>query len=509
MHHVSDADRRQINSVSDLLCIPLVIALEFESMQAPLQESDPRLNFRITTSDLPVVANPLGYIVRRERSNSLDEDDEHEVLRVTSEQRGQLLAQSQRIEEATDICKALEIHHRNILERSESLQRSFQLHDTILDDLTTRLVSVSLQVEEISRTSETQGQQYAQVENLKTQIEYLSTGLQRTASILEEVTREVASLREQLAWIVPQVENTNNFAREWKEADWARSEAAKKAGESEATLLGLQHRTSELENDYQSLYSLAREWKEATRERNDVIEKVSEAGATWFQLQHRIAVLEDRYRSLENQTLSDELQADRPDFALSSAGARVIPAWTTPTLKLTTSSRSWLPSFFHSPRFGNLPEFALQPDLHNGNCWPFAGEVGQLAIALARPIYVQEVVIEHIPRQLSFDISSAPMDMELWGVEEGPPPPSTWPSSMSEEGADTSDSPTLPRGTSSLLIAQFRYDVAAASPSQTFTISSHLAAIRFQSVVLRIKNNWGNYDYTCLYGIRIHGTIAT
>ncbi|KAG5223724.1 hypothetical protein IMY05_C0191000300 [Salix suchowensis] len=333
----------------------------------------PSSNFRITTSDLPVVANPLGYIVRRERSNSLDEDDEHEVLRgvlpskedgdgpvnrgsglwravplsmpkisiiiafcaiglgwslysrpvgqvssdtfalssqihtlgiVTSEQRGQLLAQSQRIEEATDICKTLAIHHRNILERSESLQRSFQLHDTVLDDLTARLVSVSLQVEDISRTSETQGQQYAQVENLKTQIEYLSTGLQRTASILEEVTREVALLREELAWIVPQVESMNNFAREWKEADWARSEAAKKAGESEATLLGLQHRTSELENDYQSLFSLAREWKEATRERNDVIEKVSEAGATWFQLQHRIAALEDRYRSLETQTLS-------------------------------------------------------------------------------------------------------------------------------------------------------------------------------------------------------------
>ncbi|KAF9498026.1 hypothetical protein BDN71DRAFT_1504442 [Pleurotus eryngii] len=297
-------------------------------MQAPLQESDPRPNFRITTSDLPVVANPLGYIVRCERSNSLDEDDEHEVLQgvlpskedgdgpvnrgsglwravplsmpkisiiiafcaiglgwslyswpvgqvssdtfalssqihtlciVTSEQRGQLLAQSQRIEEATDICKTLAIHHRNILERSESLQRSFQLHDTVLDDLTARLVSVSLQVEDISRTSETQGQQYAQVENLKTQIEYLSTGLQRTASILEEVTREVALLREELAWIVPQVESMNNFAREWKEADWARSEAAKKAGESEATLLGLQHRTSELENDYQSLFSLARE----------------------------------------------------------------------------------------------------------------------------------------------------------------------------------------------------------------------------------------------------------
>ncbi|KAF9498025.1 hypothetical protein BDN71DRAFT_1386542, partial [Pleurotus eryngii] len=167
----------------------------------------------------------------------------------------------------------------------------------------------------------------------------------------------------------------------------------------------------------------------------------------------------------------------RPDFALSSAGARVIPAWTTPTLKLTTSSRSWLPSFFHSPRFGNPPEVALQPDLHNGNCWPFAGEVGQLAIALARPIYVQEVVIEHIPRQLSFDISSAPMDMELWGVEEAPPPR--------------------------------RLGHPAASPSQTFAIFSHLAAIHFQSVVLRIKNNWGNYDYTCLYSIRIHGTIAT
>lgn len=50
-------------------------------MRTPLPESDSRPNFKITTSDFPVVANPLGYIVRRERANSLDEDDEHEVLR--------------------------------------------------------------------------------------------------------------------------------------------------------------------------------------------------------------------------------------------------------------------------------------------------------------------------------------------------------------------------------------------------------------------------------------------
>ncbi|KAF4571124.1 hypothetical protein EYR36_008452 [Pleurotus pulmonarius] len=520
----------------------------------------------MATSDLPVVANPLGYIIRRERS--LDEDDEFEVLRgvipskedgdgpgnwgsgswgrvplsmtqisiiiaifsisiglgwvlycrpvghvfsdtyplssqiqtlekVTNEQRGQLLAHSQRIEEATNICRTLELLHQSILKRSESLQHAFQLHRTAVGDLTTRLASVSLQVEAISQTHQ---QQHSQVGDAKTQIEYLSIRLQRTTTRLEEVTREVASLREQMAGIVPQVESVDSIVREWKEADWTRSEVTKKVGEAEATLLGLQHRTSELESGYRSLDNLAREWKEADWMRSEVTKKVGEAEAAWLELQHRTAILEDRYQALETYRLSvrilndscaqDEHQVDRPDFALLSAGARVIPALTTPTLKLTTS-RSWLSSFFHSPRFGNPPEVALQPDLHNGNCWPFAGEVGQLAITLARTIYVQEVVIEHIPRHLSFDISSAPMDMELWGIEEGLPP-STWPSSRSEERADTSDPPTLPQGISSLLIARFRYDITGSSPSQAFPVSSDLVAARFQSVVLRIKNNWGN-----------------
>lgn len=414
--------------------------------------------------------------------------------KVTNEQRRRLLAHSQRIEEATDMYKMLDINHQIILKRSDSLQHALQLHDTVVADLAAQLASVSLQIENIRQMSETQEatkrQQHAQVGNLEAQLENVSNGLQRTATYLEKVTRDVASLREQIAWIVPQVESVSGLTREWKEAVLEWKEATKKASEAEATWLDLRHRMGVLEGQHQSLETLR------SSVRVLALSKLLNSSLTW---PHQNSCTQDCAQA--------NLRVGRPDFALLSAGARVIPAWTTPTLQLT--SRSWLSSLFHSPRFGNPPEVALQPDLHNGNCWPFAGQAGQLAISLARTISIQEVAIEHIPEHLSFDVSSAPMDMKLWGIEEGPLP-STWPSLKSEGRSDTNDPPKLPRGTSSLLIAHFRYDIAASNPIQVFPVLPDVDAlqIHFKSVVLQIKNNWGNLDYTCLYGVHIHGTVV-
>ena len=69
---------------------------------------------------------------------------------------------------------------------------------------------------------------------------------------------------------------------------------------------------------------------------------------------------------------------------------------------------------------------ADHPSLHcihevqNGHCWAFAGGgEGQLGVALASPILMEEVTVDHVAKSIAFDMRSAPRQMEVWGLDEG------------------------------------------------------------------------------------------
>lgn len=102
-----------------------------------------------------------------------------------------------------------------------------------------------------------------------------------------------------------------------------------------------------------------------------------------------------------------------PDFALFSAGARVIPETTTSTLVLQQPSR--LGKWIRGDRAieGLTPATALIPDNSVGNCWPFKGAKGQLGIMLARRAIINAVTVEHAPHETSFDMSTAPKQVEV------------------------------------------------------------------------------------------------
>jgi SUN domain-containing protein 1/2 len=61
----------------------------------------------------------------------------------------------------------------------------------------------------------------------------------------------------------------------------------------------------------------------------------------------------------------------------------------------------------------------LHHELQTGHCWPFAGSEGKLGVALAFPILVEEVTIDHVAKLIVFDMRSAPREMEVWGLVEG------------------------------------------------------------------------------------------
>lgn len=98
------------------------------------------------------------------------------------------------------------------------------------------------------------------------------------------------------------------------------------------------------------------------------------------------------------------------DFALWTAGGRIMPSITSDTFE------------YAIPRWGGLlkskiipgrpPATALHPNINVGECWPFAGSRGQLGILLARRVHVTDITVEHAAREVSFDMAAAPRDIE-------------------------------------------------------------------------------------------------
>ena len=102
-----------------------------------------------------------------------------------------------------------------------------------------------------------------------------------------------------------------------------------------------------------------------------------------------------------------------PDYALFTAGARVVPSITSDTLLLRSAPRlgKWLAGMKDVE--GRSPATALHPDNTVGSCWPFQGNQGQLGVLLSRRIVVSDITIEHAAKELSPDITTAPKSIEV------------------------------------------------------------------------------------------------
>jgi len=217
----------------------------------------------------------------------------------------------------------------------------------------------------------------------------------------------------------------------------------------------------------------------------------------------------------------------RADFALHSAGARPIPHLTSGTLELR-------PSTLHGKilglitgygyEVGRSPITALHQDLHSGNCWPLTGTHGQLGVMLAFPAIISDITIDHVAKEVAFDLSTAPREMEVWGQVEGKDnleKVTAWRAeqamrrraaeeageAISEADAEEIYPDTLPGDVPFIRLASFTYDIHAYSNIQTFPVRQAIRDLNldFGVVVLVIKNNWGKEDYTCLYRFRVHG----
>lgn len=216
----------------------------------------------------------------------------------------------------------------------------------------------------------------------------------------------------------------------------------------------------------------------------------------------------------------------KPDFALNSGGARVIPSLTSPTFEMRPPNlRSQLVGIVTGNGFrqGRPPITALHHEQVMGHCWPLAGTEGQLGVALAAPVYISEISIDHVAKETAFDMRSAPKQMEVWGMVEGKDniaKVKEWQAEkqrqreealergeVASEEEDVAYPKTLPKSPEYIRIANFSYDIHAPRNVQTFPVLQEIQdlGVDFGIVVLRIQSNWGMDAFTCLYRMRVHG----
>ncbi|CBY19356.1 unnamed protein product [Oikopleura dioica] len=173
-----------------------------------------------------------------------------------------------------------------------------------------------------------------------------------------------------------------------------------------------------------------------------------------------------------------QFDADRTgmaDFALESAGAEIIPEHTSQGMKNYSPMLSiWkFPVFFQKMS----PRIAITPGASPGSCFAFEGGSGTLGIKLSQLIVIQNITLQHIPKETSpvGHIESAPRSFELFSIN----------------------------GHSEEYLGVFEFSNEG-KPIQTFQVKRNaiVSAVKFKFI-----SNWGA-AHTCIYRTRVHGSLS-
>ncbi|KYN28239.1 SUN domain-containing protein 2 [Trachymyrmex cornetzi] len=131
----------------------------------------------------------------------------------------------------------------------------------------------------------------------------------------------------------------------------------------------------------------------------------------------------------------------------------------------------------------NTPRAMIQTGVLPGECWAFKGSSGSVVIRLLGHVHVSGVSLEHISSLISptGETATAPKDFSVWGL------------------SDLDDKKPFSFGS-------FIYDNTG-SPLQYFEIQNQIKKA-YDIIEVKIHSNSGNPEYTCIYRIRVHGTLS-
>lgn len=207
------------------------------------------------------------------------------------------------------------------------------------------------------------------------------------------------------------------------------------------------------------------------------------------------------------KVIKEENEMGKTDYASLRSGASIIRTGsrgTSPGISDTLPVFNNILSKLGLRHYGHSAEVALSmtyPKNALGQCWSFErksydkddqyssendddaqGDYATLAVNLSDEIYVQGIVIEHPPKDITTSPGTAIKKFRLFGFEEPGAKGFSWD------------------------LGSFMYDIDSSS-EQAFQVSSHAHGIQvpaLRSVVLAIDSNWGE-EYSCLYRFRVHG----
>ncbi|XP_054323032.1 SUN domain-containing protein 5 isoform X2 [Pongo pygmaeus] len=170
---------------------------------------------------------------------------------------------------------------------------------------------------------------------------------------------------------------------------------------------------------------------------------------------------------------------EKPDFALKSTGASIDFEHTSATYNHEKAHSYW--NWIQLWNYAQPPDVILEPNVTPGNCWAFEGDRGQVTIQLAQKVYLSNLTLQHIPKTISLSgsLDTAPKDFVIYGMEGSP----------KEE----------------VFLGAFQFQPE--NVIQMFPLQNQPARA-FSAVKVKISSNWGNPGFTCLYRVRVHGSVA-
>ncbi|KAI8800505.1 hypothetical protein BJ742DRAFT_841384 [Cladochytrium replicatum] len=218
---------------------------------------------------------------------------------------------------------------------------------------------------------------------------------------------------------------------------------------------------------------------------------------------------------------------DRPDYALHSAGAKVLKAKGVKKdgglFGLTSDTYThvqqtwWQKLFAPAPAVSRGPASALSPEMNMGDCWAMKGSSGQLVINLSRPVVPTHIAINHLARHLAHTppddgLNSAPRDFEFWAILQNESDGAEAILTALEGLFEIDWDKVGEKGDETVrLLGKLSFDVHDEVRPQVFALPKEIVegmksdGKRVGVLVVRVKSNWGHEKWTCLYRVQVFG----
>mmetsp|Transcript_23824 Transcript_23824/g.56241 ORF Transcript_23824/g.56241 Transcript_23824/m.56241 type:complete len:587 (+) Transcript_23824:54-1814(+) len=184
------------------------------------------------------------------------------------------------------------------------------------------------------------------------------------------------------------------------------------------------------------------------------------------------------------------------------------------------------------------PEAVLHPKVLPGSCWPMAGSKGQVTLKLEQPVVIDALTVDHVPTAIIPDgkQKSAPKRIVVVAY-----PPCVVVDDSSDNGACRSLGFDIHQ---EFEVARMTYDIegdvsvqtfdshygqaiknlsaqeeddddddeeeeedAGSCSTETSTSCSVPPRIPAAAVTFKVLENWGEPEFTCIYRLRVHGSL--